>query len=363
MNVLGLSAVIIILNFICCFSNVFNKKSRRLLLGILVPVYAVMFAMRSFEFPDTKEYYQIFLDAWLQRLHLGGEPLNIIIMRLCHLGGFRLFLLVYTLINEGVLLKAVSIIYRLYKSGTLHFIQKEEMQLLVLGSYFSYFGFLYNAVILREGVAVSLVFLGAAYAMAEKNIRAVLCVFAGMLFHLSAFAGILILLVIRLEIPKRRTFGIWYIMVLVLWASNASFILFESFRSLFLYLSRYIHFLTRYTYYVYYVSTTRSDGMYSKKDILFLIIAAFLVVHCNQNTYYKKMLAVFMTGISFMVLLNSLYLAYRFYDYFLIWGVPLIALHTDYTKARLSKGRNTMAVGINVLLSAAVIRYILSVIV
>lgn len=363
MDVLELSTVIIIINTICCFSNIFNRKSRAVLLRFYVILYAVLFSMRSFEFPDTSEYYNIFLNAWSEKIRMNAEPLNIIIMRICYLGGFRTLLFLYTFMNEWVLLKAASMIYRLYCKGTQIWIKKEEMQLLVLCSYFSYFGFLYNAVILREGAAISMVFLGAAYAMDQKTLKSVFCVFAGMLFHLSAFAGILILFVIRFHVSHKRTFKIWYFAVIMLWACNAGTILFESFRSLFLYLARYIPFLSRYTYYVYYVSTTRSDGMYSKKDILFLLIAAYLVMHSTRNLYYKKLMTVFMTGIMCMVLLNSLYLAYRFYDYFLIFIVPLLVFHTDYTKIKIASGRNTIALGVNMLLSVAVIRYILSVIV
>ncbi len=355
MGLVQVAYCVVALDVLTVLSLWLKERNKKYILYIFFVLFGFFFTIRTFEFPDTKNYYMIFQDVnnYSNTLELN----NVILINIFkHLPfGFKGFCFCYVIFNELILIKFAKNIV----GKNDNFI---EIVMILLASYFSYFGYLYNGTIMRQGVAMSFILLAFSYLLNHENMKMVFCFIVAFLFHYSAIVGLIIFFVSRITIKKRKTYYIWYMLIIISWAGDISLRFYEIFKYLLLKSVSIFPFMSRYAYYVVYAMNIRTDGRESLKDLVFLVIALICLLFLkNRNEIYESFLKVFMTGVTAMVLLNCLNVGYRFYDYFLLFEMGMVAILYNTQTLINKKQFGMLVICVNMILLIAVVRFLQSV--
>ena len=272
--------------------------------------------------------------------------------------GFRLLMLFYVVCNEVAIVIFCGEIIKIIDNE----IDEYLFKIIFIVTYFSYFGFLYNGVIIREGMAMSLAMVAFIALHKNKWIRFLLLSALAFLFHYSAFFLIVVLLVFKNIRLNDIIYYIWYIAIILIWALNLSINIYNIFVKIIVNLCDYLPFMNRFAYYVVVTTSLRLDGRKSLKDILFLIIGLWFIFRIKEMIpFERKLMNIFLIGLTSMVSLNCFFIGYRFYDYFLIFEIALISLDCVLQTMDKQKKYGIILYGCNFLTLIAIVRYLFSV--
>lgn len=322
MSVYVVAAIIAIMNVVVCFEKRLNKKSRYILICLYLLSYALLFAARDFSFPDTEAYYQAF--ANLNPSNIYFEKFNVYLMQIIKIifgNSFRIYLLICVVLNETLILYSMHRICKL--------LAKEQdmiwnIAVSALAMYFSYFGFIYNGAIIRQGIAMSFVVLAITFILEKRYIPMMISLFVAYQFHTVALVGIVIIGILFFSNFTKKIYYAWWGGIFLCWLLNGSYHFWLIFKNIIVWLNGVLPNLKRVTYYVLDGTTIRMNGRVSYKDILFMLLALYVIIYMEENKVYKRLLTIYLVGVTLMVALNSLVISYRLYDVFLIFGIPLI---------------------------------------
>ncbi len=348
MSVYVVAAIIAVMNVVVCFEKRLNKKSRYLLICLYLLSYAFIFAARDFSFPDTEVYHRIFTNLNPSSIYF--EKFNIYLMQIIKIifgDSFRIYLLVCVVLNETLILYSM---HRLCK-----LLAKEQdimwnIAVSALAMYFSYFGFIYNGAIIRQGIAMSFVVLAIAFTLEKRYIAMIISLFVAYQFHTVGLVGIVIIGIIFLGKFSKKIYCVWWCGIFLCWLLNGSYHLWLIFKNILVWLNGVLPNLNRVTYYVLDGATIRMNGRASYKDVLFMVLGLFVIIYMEENKVYKRLLTIYLVGVTLMVALNSMVISYRLYDVFLIFGIPLILKNMEKLPLKTDMQRKVCLLGLNVLM-------------
>lgn len=348
MGVYGVAAIIAIMNVVVCFEKRLNKKSRYILIYLYLISYALLFMARDFSFPDTEAYYHVFTN--LNPSNIYFEKFNVYLMQIVKIlfgENFRVYLLVCVILNE------ILILYSMHRlCGMLA--KEQEMvwniAISALTMYFSYFGFIYNGAIIRQGIAMSFVVLAITFILEKRYIPAILFMFVAYQFHTVALVGLVIIGIIFFNRFSKKMYYAWWIGIFLCWFLNGSYYFLSIFKEIVLWLARIIPNFNRVAYYIVYSLVVRSNGRNSYKDILFMLLGLFVIVYMEESKVYKHLLTIYLVGITLMIALNSLVVSYRLYDVFLIFGIPLMLRSIERIPLKTDMQKKVCLLGLNLVM-------------
>ena len=205
--------------------------------------------------------------------------------------------------------------------------------LLLLLSYYAFFGFFYNAIVLRAGIAMSLVMLAVAmcYERGTVDRRTLLSATAVMAlalsFHLSAVIGLVVLLVFIFSRPLKFELSmlIWLVLVIVLISHLSPQIIQLLLGTILAFFSLVSD--NEFDKYAYYITELYELNPVVPNRIIFQFLIGLLFINVRHaDDRYYKLLNVYLVGLFVSATCYSIEQLSRATDYFLIFSSWLFYL-------------------------------------
>lgn len=301
-------------------SNEFNKKNCYIFFSIIL---SIIIATRDENTPDTINYLNFYKNIEIGNLvslsMYSFEP------------GFQIYthiLKIISLNNSTIYLFYISITNSLILYRVINNFDKslESNPLLFLILYYSFFGLFYNAIVIRAGIAISLML----YAISIENTsmpqnrKKILTYFLFIIsisFHYSAILSIFIYILYKIipKLPHNVYIIIWIIATMIFVCKISSHIipmLLQTLLDIFDKLSG-----TNFNKYSYYITELYKLNDQLPYRLIFQFIACllFIPVNTNQKEYYK-LLNIYLLGLFLSSLFYSIEQLSRITDYFLIFS-------------------------------------------
>ena len=324
---------------------------------IFIIPFCVLIANRSVEVPDTEAYLTYYglentsLDDYGQIENCGFELGFRVYTKLIKLlvgdeaVWYFAFIALTNLLIIDYSMNRISRLFREeYKNNNLfgkdvggaNVLKESFFSIMPLTLYVSFFGLYFNAIVLRSGIALSLLVFASSIAIKEGKkwrdyllLIALLCV--AYLFHATAVIGGLIIFVVLVtdQLPPKNyllawfSIGFLYFTNLFSWFGNMAFSAVASLNTLpFLALKL-----------SYYEGEVVFDiGRVAMKFMFFWAMALVLIIHNRSSKIYYKYLNVYLAGLALWAVFRSVLLIERITDYFLLFSVVLFYLFLSQQK-------------------------------
>jgi hypothetical protein len=342
---------LIVLFFLGCFlfTQIELKYSVPYIKWFFIVPFCFIVANRSLKVPDTEAYYDYFYaadngsfdDFGNSSFEIGFQVFSKLVKFIIG-ENFVLYLGVVTLINLLIIdfaSKRISNLFRIEQQknnvndffvGDNRFFINSYFSILPLTLYVAFFGIYLNAIVLRVGIALSLLILASFFAIKEKKsifdyFLIFLLLVLSCFFHSTALIGFLIILILfsKIRLKKKKYLWIWLFIGLIYftnfstWLGNTVFSFMASLNELTLVASK----LSSYDGDVIH----EIDGV-SMKFVFFWIMAFVLIFEGRSGEIYNKYLNVYLLGLVIFGLFRSVLLIERVTDFFLLFSFVIFYL-------------------------------------
>lgn len=292
-----------------------TNRPKRIFKLLIISTFIVLVAFRSLSIPDTFGYassYQ-YLRLGLSNVFMSYYEIGFVIysmlIKIVAGSNYRIFFGVIAITN----LVLVNKITKKYN------ITLTIMPILI---YLSFYGFYYNFIVLRAGLAFTLLLY--AWSTFHNNKIASLFLFIlASFFHQSALIGILgYLVIIRSRKMSLKIYLIWLFAILALYFMRIDVYIYDSIIEIML--NNDLFNNHRFLYYINNIKLT--EGI-SFRFLLNYIIAIFLIINKkNKPSFYHDLLNIYMLGMTIIGFFSSFVWIERLTDYFIATNFLLITL-------------------------------------
>lgn len=308
---------------------------------IFIVPFSVLMATRSLDVPDTEVYMNYFLMEEADLINFydygfeWGFQLLTKLVKFISEESYHLFFWIVAIINLSIMYTATKQIISVYNdettdedNDTLLNIEKDKFYAFIfLTLYIAFYGLYLNAIVIRVGIAFSLIVLASSFALKPKlqfkdYILIALFIALAVLFHSTALLGIIIILIILLSKRYSMKFyliflivtGLFYFFNITTRLGGTVINVISSLNTLTLLSNR----LERYDV----QSLMMSEGI-SMKFVFFWIMSFFLLFSGENKKVFYKIFNVYIFGIVLFALMRSVLLVERVTDYFLLFSFVL----------------------------------------
>jgi hypothetical protein len=321
-------------------------------LWIAIP-FVVMIAMRSNLVPDTQNYIDVYTGLFLNNI-MGKEgvlEVGWLILNKCvkFFAGDNYVILFGTLttINLGILAFAAK---RLIKQSDKTYCNRHFFTALFLVSYMAFFGLYYNAIVLRAGIALSLIVLATTYCVQIQKTKLDYLKIAFLMFlssnmHITAtiFGGIVVLLsLFSKQYSPKIYYIIWGMTGIAYFGNLLGGVVNEIFNkgNIFYILDMMStfqgDFSNKMNYYAQDALVGYSSGSKISFKFTFYWLSSLLFLPKTRYSSLSgttKYLNVYLLGLILFAVSRNILLIERITDYFLLYSVCLYALYLSDKKA------------------------------
>ena len=327
---------VFVFGIIGSYSSKFSEKN---LFWLFVIVLAIIIGGRSISVPDTDQYLEFYqltlsssiLDIPLYSYEIGFQLLTKILKLITNGSSFFYFGII-VLINSYFLFKSFSCFtdqsYPSKKSsGTLiNQIKLQEFLLL----YFSYWGLYYTGIVLRAGIAMSILIylstlLCSPYISLKKWSAIFLLAIISCSFHITALLGIIALIIFYISKKMTmRSYLLLFLLICIILFGKVSFWIVDM-------LDRnmpMIFSLIEDTDFAKLQAYSNIDASIkiSFRFLFCLLIGLFFIICKRMQLYYYKYLNVYIVGLFLGALFSAIEAFSRIMDFFVIYSFILISM-------------------------------------
>lgn len=320
--------VVTICIFIAYINALYEKNRYFWLSGFLL---SVLVAFRTEQVPDTDIYLGVYNSIVVGDLSSlssysfepGFQIYTHCLKGICA-GNTILYLFCISMTN-------IALLY--FSAKNFNYLEGKNNLSLFLILYYAFFGFFYNAIVLRAGIALSLLLLGISmmYNTEISSNRKKIAVFViggiSASFHLTAVCGLISYLIFRNS--KRLTltsYLLYWIICLAIFISRISVIIVRSLIDVVLNIFDMLGD-TDYSKYSYYIEDLYNLNTALPYRIIFqFVIGLFFISKRNMSVSYYRILNIYMIGLLLSSIFYSIEQISRITDYYLIFSVPLLYL-------------------------------------
>lgn len=311
---------------------------------IFIIPFALIIANRSLDVPDTEVYmsYLISEDTEFYRyLDFGYEPGFQTMTKLYKLlldDNYTIYFLMITVINLIIVDYSMQRISKVYyaeendeQSNSVYitlyekFIYNNNFSIFPLTLYVAYYGLYFNAIVLRVGIALSLVILSTSFALKEKKYKTdyfwiVLILTISYFFHSTALLGIIInLIIVFSKRFSNKTYIVLWILIGLFYFSNITSRLGDTIFGMITSLNSLTVVSTKLENYEGY-DIFNAQGISFKFIFYYLMSFVLLFENVNSKIYFK-ILNILFVGLFLFAIFRSVLLIERVTDYFLLFTI------------------------------------------
>lgn len=292
-----------------------TNRPKKILKLLIISAFIVLVSFRSLTIPDTYGYassYQ-YLRVGLSNIFMSyyetGFAMFSMLIKMVAGSNYRLFF--------GVI--AVTNLFLVNKLIKKYNINLTIMPLLI---YLSFYGFYQNYVVLRAGIAFTLLLY--AWATFGKNkIASLFLFFLASSFHLSALIGILgYLVIIRSRKISTKVYLIWLFAIISLYFLRIDVFIYD-----FIIETMLENGLFNNHRFLYYINNIRFIEGVSYRFLLNYLVAIFLIfTNKNKPNFYNDLLNIYMIGMTIVAFFSSFVWIERLTDFFIATNFILIPI-------------------------------------
>ncbi len=313
---------------------------------VFIIPFCILIASRSLDVPDTDVYVSYFMmeDADLRYFNDYGFEIGFqFLTKLIKLvvgDNYQLYFAIITLINSILILTAVKRIDKLHQKEYKELSESDISQtieyptflsIILLTLYVAFFGLYFNSIVLRVGIAFSLIVFAVSYALKTDKkladyIAAFLFVILSILFHSTAILGLIIILIIFFS--QKQSFKFYFILLFVIavfyylnLTSRLGGVVFNFIASL----NAFTLLSDKLSNYGGSQSLFAAEGI-SMKFVFYWFMSFVLLFNDNQSKLYYKLFNIYILGLALFAILRSVLLVERVTDYFLLFSFLLFYL-------------------------------------
>lgn len=182
--------------------------------------------------------------------------------------------------------------------------------------YCSFYGILYNAVVLRSGMAISCIILSFIYILEDKKVKCIILLLLAYLFHPTAILGIIPIVIVALDIRFDKSKFIFISLSLgIIWMVTSIN------DTLSIWIIKKILLLGDNIYRSHYLSDLLNiETSISLKFLFFYIISILGLKYYNNDKVYSYLLLIYDIGLFLYFTIHMT----RIGDYLAVFGVLLI---------------------------------------
>ena len=320
--------------FIGSFLEISTRKSLFVAAVAIVCFSTWLVATRNPQVvPDTDAYIYVYnrmstasFNSWELYNFYGFEPgyifLNILFNEIgMNYEGF--FAAVY-LIQVFFYVKGMKILDDIHQANAK--LRHTLMVSTFISIYLGYFGLFYGAIVLRTGIALSMIFLAYAYYQSNKKVKAIIFAAGAVLFHTSAI--ILLIAILGSLFIKNKPYNFykkWISVIVLLWLSRVSLLFNKMLVVIMGFVSHIVPVLNRYMTNKY-IGKLMGNGFASKKNLLYLALGLLFVSYLKKkcDTTYCRCLNIYLIGLTVTCFFNEYSNGYRVYDLMIVFAIPLL---------------------------------------
>ncbi|MCK9509123.1 MAG: EpsG family protein [Pigmentiphaga sp.] len=346
-----MSIVYVLVFFLTCFlfSYVERNQNISFLKWVFIVPFCVLVASRSIDVPDTDVYMTYFFNEDSSLIYyvdygfeIGFQVLTKLLKNITE-ENFRIYFALITLLNLIVIDYAAKRIFSVFQkeqteptiNSNLYEYQNDATQgrhlsIIALTLYVAFFGLYVNAVVLRAGLAFSLMVLATSFAIDIRK-KSDYIIIASLLllayfFHNTALLGVFIVLVLMFSKKfTLNTYLVFSVIIGVIYFVNLTPRLGSTVFDLILSLNNLTVVAYKLSEYGG-ASLFVSEGI-SMKFTFFWMISFILPMNDTSSKSYYKFLNVYFIGLAVFAFMRSVLLVERVTDYFLLFSFVLFYLY------------------------------------
>lgn len=319
--------ILLIFILLGIFTEMFTKYGGKVIALIIFSLYIMIVSTRMVALtPDTSNYVSVY--ETLEITSFDGGSFNVgflLLMKICQILRlhYSVFFGVIAALNYLIVYMGCRMLAdNIEEPTTKYFIKKKKPYYCVFSAiYLPYFGFFYNCIVLRQGIAMSLLILSYAFLMNKKYTHYIIIVILAILFHSSAVIGFSFFFFKdgykHMSSPRYLA---WWAGIICFWLSHLGLFFMKALPSV----VRLVYRVTKLPAFQHYEKFALDirNAFWGKKELFFLFLGLIYAV-----VFYKKrnekLLFPFFIGISLAFLVEYMMISYRIVDYFLFFYVPL----------------------------------------
>lgn len=326
--------LVIIISYIL---SITKRRQNKLLVVGLISILTITTATRSIKVPDTEEYIESFLyNTDFFNFDVSQyEKGYTLFMRFFHflfLDNYALYFALFPLINFFLISKACRILFikvDCVKNNRIFSTQFNIYTILV--TYFSFFGLYHNAIVLRAGIATSIVFLSLAYCFKAKSkkeyFEAFACMLVAFFFHSSTILCLpMYYIVLRTKSYKKSCYQLVLLVIFIIYILSPYLDgLMSPLNQLFLLIgnSDYSE-ISKYEF--YNSSSTINYSGISFKFLFFYTFGWFFTSICENNEVWGRLLSIYILGLFIWAIFRPVLLVERITDFYLFLYVFMASM-------------------------------------
>lgn len=336
----NMDIIVLLLFLICCFIFTYIERRYKIknFIWLVIIPFCVIAATRSIDVPDTEIYsnYYLMEDSDLSYFSdFGfefGYQLVTKLSKSVFQDNFSIYFGIISLLNSLLIFFAIKQFFKVFYTGNSDVTEYEDdkSNKIILNSatfyilYLAFYGFYVNFIVLRVGIAFSIILLAVSIALRENKkikdyILIVLFAILSVLFHSTTLIGIIIILVILLAKQYSWKFysialfliGVFYFVNITSRLGNAVFGYITSLNTLTLLSNKLGNYGGE--------SLFMAEGISMKFVFYWMMAIILLFTKGNYSKQFYKVFNVFLLGLLLFALMRSILLIERVTDYFLLF--------------------------------------------
>lgn len=329
-----------ITSLLFCYFELLTKKTPPVVYWILTITFAVICATRSTITQDTIPYIDAFNSVSTNYLYKsaqdtpqGFELGYTVVMQISKIifgDSYKVFFFIVVIINYFLL-------YIAYKKLCKIINVRGQLLITLFCLYTSYFGIYYNGIVLRAGLAISLLICASALLLDKKYILAFCMLWLSIKMHDSAILGILPIAILLFKINfSKISYRILLIVLLIIhvFQLNISF-MYKILPSM---TSFVMTHNSMQVFRSYLLNFSITEGI-SLKLIFFILIGYMFTIFKidTDELTFKKYVNVYYFGLLIAVIFSGLDVFSRISDFCLVFYTIIMVLYLS--KSKLSKDK------------------------
>lgn len=308
------------------FSYTSNNKNKYYIYWGVSIMFSLLVGTRNISVPDTINYLEFYESISFGNMEImsyfsfePGFQILSQILKLLTFGNSILYFSFISIINCIILLFSIK-----------NFDQEENFNpTLLLILYFSFFGLFYNAIVIRAGLAISVIvytisldYLSKRKPISKLRLKTIILFIVAISLHYSSVIGIVSYYIYKIPVKftKNSYIILWSIFLLLALSSISEFVVNSSIK---LIISLFNLFEdTDFSKYSYYISDLYELNNTLPYRVLFqfIIFLVCVLLKQNINSINGRLLNIYLVGLILSSLFFSIEQLSRITDYFLLYS-------------------------------------------
>lgn len=319
MNYVLISGLLLLLSLFAFFEKEMHFKIRAVIYIFFCTVFSVVFALRNpYTTPDTSEYIRVFgvahyTDGFFSQIerYESGFCAMIRIVK----GSFNNYQVLFFLVSIISFIFLLFVVKRVSKPGD----GSSFLPITFLIMYLPYFGLLYNSIVIRACMAISLLYCSAYCIKGGKKSVGVVLYILSVMFHQTMILALPILIIEYCNIRLKKSVAkITLVILFILNILNIGELTTNLLSDITKYLYSHFSQISLLWWANHYLTSKASDGAFSAFRLFLFLLMLFLSSRDDRDDRVSAEVVIGIVGMIILILFGNLSIVSRLSEIYII---------------------------------------------